>query len=391
MSLGGASRGGPFERAPRVLIAGAGVAALEALLALRHLMGTHVSVDVLAPTHDFVVRPFSVVEPFGEADSPWLSLGSVVRDLGAGHIFDGLAAVEPERHLVRAASGDEYGYEALVVAIGATAVDALPGALTFPGRGATARYREILGELERRDVRELVFAVPDGTGWALPLYELALLTAARLFDRRVAGALLTLVTPEPAPLAAFGARASDTVAELLDRHGVEIQCAATPVAVRDGALVLGDGRTVASERIVALARLEGPALPGLPGSPEGFVPVDDHGRVEGVEDVFAAGDVTTWPIKQGGLAAQQADAVAESLARWAGAPIRPTPFRPVLRGVLLTGERPAFLRADSRAHHTHSMARLTPVWWPPAKVAGRYLAPYLAARGIVVPGAGDPA
>jgi sulfide:quinone oxidoreductase len=243
----------------------------------------------------------------------------------------------------------------------------------------------LLGELERGQVRELVFAVPDGTTWALPLYDLALLTAAWLFERRVVGVRLTLVTPERAPLAAFGGRATDTVAALLDRHGVELRCAASPRAVRQGALVLGDGQTVPAERVVALARLVGPALLGLPGDPDGFVPVDEHGRVPGVEHVYAAGDVTTWPVKQGGLAAQQADAVAESLAAWADVAVRPTPFRPVLRGILLTGERPAFLRADPRPHRTRSVARLTPLWWPPAKVAGRYLAPYLAARGIAVP------
>ena len=383
--------GGERQHARRVLIAGAGVAALEALLALRHLAGARVSVDVLAPTPDFVLRPFSVVEPFGAPRAPRLSLGSVLRELGAGHVFDGLAAVEPKHHMVCAASGDEYGYGALIVAIGARALDALPGALTFPGPDAAARIRELLGELERGEVRELVFAVPDGTGWALPLYELALLTAVWLFERRVAGARLTVVTPERAPLAAFGERASEMVEELLDRHGIQSRTAVSPSAVREGVLVLGDGQSVAAERVVALARLAGPALPGLPGDGDGFVPVDEHGAVPGVEDVYAAGDVTTWPMKQGGLAAQQADAVAESLAVWAGAPVRPTPFRPVLRGVLLSGGRPAFLRADSGPHRTSSLARLTPLWWPPAKVAGRYLAPYLAAQGIALPEAGEPA
>ena len=380
-----------YERARRVLIAGAGVAALEAVLALRDLAGARVSLDVLAPTPDFVLRPFSVLEPFGEARVARLSLGGVLRELGAGHLFDGIAEVEPARHVVRAMSGDEYGYDALIVATGARAVDALPGALTFPGPGAAARFRELLGELERGEVRELVFAVPDGTGWALPLYELALLTAAWLFERRVADVRLTVVTPETTVLAAFGGRASDTVAELLERHGVELRRVVSPCAVRDGALLLSDGLTCPAERVVALARLEGPALPGLPNDPDGFVPVDAHGRVPGVGDVYAAGDVTTWPIKQGGLAAQQADAVAESLAAWAGAPVRPTAFRPVLRGVLLGGERPAFLRADPRPHRSGSLARLTPLWWPPAKVAGRYLAPYLAARGIGMPEAGVPA
>ena len=265
MSAGGSPVGGVArERARWVLIAGAGIAALEALLALRHLAGARVTVDVPAPTPDFVLRPFSVLEPFGAARAPRLSLGRVVRELGAGHVFDGLAAVEPRRHVVDSASGEEYGYDALIVAIGARAVDALPGALTFPGRDAAARFGELLGELERGEVRGLVFAVPEGTGWALPLYELALLTAAWLFERRVAGTRLTVVTPERAPLAAFGERASDTVEELLERHGIQARMAASPRAVRDGELVLSDVQRVAGERVVALARLVGPALPGAP-------------------------------------------------------------------------------------------------------------------------------
>ena len=80
---------------------------------------------------------------------------------------------------------------------------------------------------------------------------------------------------------------------------------------------------------------------------------------------------------------------ADSLAAWAGAPVRPSQFQPVLRGVLMTGAKPAFLRADARPHHARSLARLDPLWWPPAKVAGRYLAPYLAARGIAMPQSGE--
>jgi sulfide:quinone oxidoreductase len=370
-----------------VLIAGAGVAALEALLALRHLAGRRVRVDLLAPNADFVLRPFSVVEPFGGQASPRLALGPLVRDNGAGHVFDGLAAVEPERRVAWGSSGEAYAYEALVVAIGARAVDALPGALTFPGPGATTGYGRVLKELEDGRVRKVVFALPGGVAWGLPLYELALLTAAWLFEHRIGGVRLTLATPEPAPLAAFGGPASATVGELLERHGVELRCGVVPSEVDASGLRLEGGGTLAADRVVALARPAGPALPGLPADSEGFVPVDAHGRVSGTADVYAAGDVTTWPMKQGGLAAQQADAVAESVAAWAGAGVRPAEFRPVLRGVLLTGERPAFLRADPRPHGAHSLARLTPIWWPPAKVAGRHLAPYLAAHGIAVPSA----
>ena len=43
----------------------------------------------------------------------------------------------------------------------------------------------------------------------------------------------------------------------------------------------------------------------------------------GVPDVFAAGDATAEPVKQGGLATQQADAAAEAIAAEAGAADRP--------------------------------------------------------------------
>jgi sulfide:quinone oxidoreductase len=97
--------------------------------------------------------------------------------------------------------------------------------------------------------------------------------------------------------------------------------------------------------------------------------------------VFAAGDATTFPVKQGGLAAQQADAVAETIAASVGINIVPRPFRPVLRGMLLTGGRAWYMRADiSGGASTDSMISSAPLWWPPNKLCGRYLAPFLSSR-----------
>ena len=67
--------------------------------------------------------------------------------------------------------------------------------------------------------------------------------------------------------------------------------------------------------------------------------------MSGCAGVYAAGDATTFPLHQGGLAAQQADAAAESIAASLGAIAEAEPFRPVLRGVLLTGGAPLYLRA----------------------------------------------
>src|SRR5512132_1422572 len=65
-------------------------------------------------------------------------------------------------------------------------------------------------------------------------------------------------------------------------------------------------------------------------SPRSGISIDGEGRM-GVEDVYAAADITAFPLKQGGLAAQEADAVAERIAAQAGARVLPQPFRPVLR------------------------------------------------------------
>ena len=66
----------------------------------------------------------------------------------------------------------------------------------------------------------------------------------------------------------------------------------------------------------------------------------------GTSDVYAAGDITTFTVKQGGIAAQQAEAAAEAIAAAAGVEIEPRPFRPVLRGLLLTGDGPRYLHGE---------------------------------------------
>jgi sulfide:quinone oxidoreductase len=123
-----------------------------------------------------------------------------------------------------------------------------------------------------------------------------------------------------------------------------------------------------------MPRFRGRAIAGLPQDEKGFVATDEFGRVSGLCDVYAAGDLTQASIKQGGVAAQQADAVASAIAADLGAPVHPTPARPVLRGLLLTGSVPQFLRSEPGTSEMTSQ----PLWWPPAKLVGRYLSPFLA-------------
>ena len=114
--------------------------------------------------------------------------------------------------------------------------------------------------------------------------------------------------------------------------------------------------------------------------PDDFIPVDEYGRVEGLADVYAAGDAVDFPVKQGGLAAQQADAVAAHVAARHGVRVETSPFQPVLRGMLLTGGEPRFMRSGVPGADPDITGGWFPLWWPPTKIAGRYLPPYLLER-----------
>jgi sulfide:quinone oxidoreductase len=361
-----------------VLIAGGGVAALETMVALRSLAEDRVDIELLSPDRDFFYAPLSVYEPFAGGPPARFDLGELTAGIGARHRVGSLRAVAPEKRTVTTGHGEELLYDALVLAVGARRRVALPGALTFRGHEDAPAITRLVEDLEAGSVTTAAFVVPSGVTWPLPAYELALQTATRLGSGR---GRLTLVTTEEQPLGLFGREASEAVGRLLAERDIELRASAHPERYADGLVHMIPGPPVPAERAVALPALGGIRVAGIPGDASGFVHTDAFGQVVGVEDVYAAGDGTTFPIKQGGLAAQQADAVASAIAAKAGAPVEPEPFDPVLRGLVVTGAGPIFLRAELGAGHMYaSRSDEAALWWPPAKIAARYLGPYLAER-----------
>ena len=355
------------------------MAALEALIALRELAEERVELEVVTPTAEFAYRPLAVAEPFGLGEPRRYDLVRIAKDHGAALHLAGLEAVDPGSHSIRTWDGRRLGYDVLLVAVGARPAVSIAGSVTVQGPGYTSRFRTVLRELEERRVRRVVFAVPAGASWPLPLYELALMTAARVAERGLRKVELALVTPEPAPLELFGTAASASLSELLEERGVALHTGRYPGEFRDGELRLTPSGGLAAERVVSLPRLTGPQISGLPHDEDGFIPVDLRCLVRGEDDVYAAGDATTCPLKQGGIATQQADAAAEAIAARAGAELDPKEFRPVLRGLLLTGSAPRYMRAEVSGGRGEDWdVSEHALWWPPSKIAGRRLAPYLA-------------
>jgi sulfide:quinone oxidoreductase len=357
------------------------------MVALRALAEERVELDLLAPDRDFFYRPLAVAEPFGTGEALRFDLAALAAGCGARHHLGSLVSVSSSEHRVTTKTGHHFPYDALMLAMGARQRIALPGALTYRGHQDTPAFTRILDEALSGALRTLAFAVPSGVSWPLPLYELALQTAARLEQEQVQCEILFL-TPEETPLGVFGRQASEVVDRQLDDAGITLVRGAHPKRFQDGLLEVVPGAAIAADRVVALPHLRGVPVAGLPQAASGFVDTDPFGRVPSLEDVYAAGDGTTFPIKQGGLASQQADAVAETIAAAAGAPVKPRPFEPVLRGLLLTGGAPAYLRAELGGGRMYaSLAGEAAQWWPPVKVSARYLAPYLAEHADLAFGA----
>jgi sulfide:quinone oxidoreductase len=290
--------------------------------------------------------------------------------------LDGLAAVElrsARLDMVDVASrvvglSDEpmLTYDALLIAVGAKQRRPYPRALAYGAPGSDERMHGLIQDLEDGYVRRIAFVVPTGASWPLPLYELALLTAGRAYDMCI-DAEVTLVTPEPSPLGIFGEDISRDVAGMLAEAGIVVRCGVQAEPPRRNMLQLHPTcERVDVDRVVTLPLLSGPAIDGLPHDDRGFLPVDSHGQVVGAPGVYAAGDATDFAVKQGGIACQQAQAAAEAIAAQAGAAIEPAPFRPVLRGLLLTEHETRWMQRPLELEGTLGDCS-------PAKFAGREL------------------
>ena len=362
-----------------VVICGAGIAAVEGLLRLRALTGDALAIKVVAPNDELRYRPLAVDEPFAMRGVRRYPLWRITQSAGAEWIQDAAEAVDPDAQKIHTSGGEAVQYDALLLAIGARLTNPFEHVTLFDDANADEAYRGIVQDVEEGYTRSLALVLPEGPAWLLPAYELALMTAERAASMGEEGLGIDVVTPEPAPLAVLGEGASTAVSELLERDRVRVHVNARPHVPRNGrVLVTPEGPELEVGRIVALPRIEGRPLRNVPVSGDGFVPVDEFSRVHGMaEHAFAAGDATNFPIKHGGLGAQQADVAAAGIAALAGAQVEPQPLDPVIRGVLHTGRAPLYVTARLHDGQVESEVSWEPGWPAEEKVVAEELGPFL--------------
>ncbi len=363
----------------RVLIVGGGVAGCEAALALRDLAGDRVAITILARDPEFVYRPMRVLEPFSSGGARRYPLERLARDVDAELVIDGFRSVNADTKQVRTASGRTLEYDHLLLAMGAHATPAFHHVLTIDDAKLDEHYRGLVQDVDEGYVKSLAFIAPTAMAWPLPLYELAMMTARRGWEANI-DLSVTLITPEDAPLGLFGATASEAVRQLLTENRVTTITSSHCTVRAPGRIEIHPGnRDLVVDRVVALPLLAGPTISGVPRDAHGgFIPIDRFCRVRELTDVYAAGDACDFAVKHGGIASQQADTAALSIAAAVGAPVEPKPLHPEVRAILLGGDAPLYMSANLiDGHGSCSQVGREPISWPADKIAAKYLAPYL--------------
>jgi sulfide:quinone oxidoreductase len=361
----------------RVVVAGGGIAGLETMVALRGLVGHRVALTLVEPEDELTIRALEIFEPFGVGHPRRYPLAELAADLDATLLHDAVARVDRDERRVLLQSGRELGYDALVLAVGAFPYPAYEHGVCVERAHDQEAFVDVLADLRGGLANTVAIVVPPRHTWTLPAYELALMVAAYLHPEQV-----TLVTFEDEPLSAFGPPAAELVRAEFERAGVQLLTGVKASVPHHTTVELGTGARLHCDRVVHLPLLSGPNTRGVLCDGAGFILVDDAFRAHDAEGVFAVGDGTAGRYKQGGLAAQQADVVADVIAAEAGSDREPRPYRPVMRALLRTANGPRYLRAEPPGGALSAEVSEQCLWWPPSKVAARWLTPWLAARDL---------
>jgi sulfide:quinone oxidoreductase len=259
-----------------------------------------------------------------------VALPRAAEEAGSAFVETTLETVDAKAKTVLASSGERLAYDALVLGIGAEAVPALHHVTTWDDRSDSKVLGGLLRDFEEGYAERLAVVIPQGPGWPLRGYELALMVTLSAYDMSV-DVQTTIVQPEPSPLALLGDRAVGAIGAELERAGIAVASAEHVSIERDhftGLVLQPSGQRVEVDRVLAMPILRGRTVSGIPVDGYGLIPIDAFCHVPRLDRVWAVGDCTSYPLKSGGVSAEQADVVAGDIAAIAGADVEPRSFDP---------------------------------------------------------------
>ncbi len=272
-------------------------AALGAARRLDELGVAHGDVKITVvssrPYHDIRVRNY-------EADLTKcrIPLRDVLEPAGVGHIAAAVTAIDPKTHTVTTSLG-AHTYDRLVIALGSQVVKPdIPGLRefafdvdTYDGAMRLQRHLAALADGPRTAAAGTAVVVGAGLTGIETACELPARLTALFGDIEPR---VILVDHNPHVGSDMGTSARPVIEAALATNGVQSRLGVRVEAVDEGGARLSTGERLYASTVVWCAGMRANPLTadlGVARDRLGRVPVDGYLRVDGVQDVFAAGDV----------------------------------------------------------------------------------------------------
>ncbi|WP_442683746.1 NAD(P)/FAD-dependent oxidoreductase [Stenotrophomonas sp. JC08] len=319
----------PLEAAmKRIVILGSGFAALTAIRQLRE-QRVDADITVVSPRNELVYLPSLIWLPSGEKTGDDLRIplaGFFERMRVRWHQGSVRQVLDGGRRVVT--DTGELANDVLIAATGGRYLRKLPGIehalIPCEGIASAEAIRDRLATMDGGTIAIGFASNPNEPGAVRggPMFEFlfGIDTLLRRQGRRDRFKLV-FFNPSREPGQRLGPSAVKKMLERMRTLGIETHLGHKPLRF-EADKVVTEGGEFAADLILFMPGLTGPAWlddSELPRSDGGFVAADEHCRARGLEHVYVAGDIGSYPgpdwmAKQAHQADLQAEAVARNIA-----------------------------------------------------------------------------
>ncbi|MEJ2595750.1 MAG: FAD-dependent oxidoreductase, partial [bacterium] len=297
-----------------IVILGGGIAGVEAAIRMRKY---NYQVTLVSDRDFLFIYPISIWIPFGirrfdQASIPLIKLGT---KHGFQVVIDEFEDIDIQNNTVQFKSS-ALSYDFLILAIGMGKLKPAGIENTFSICGQPEQSLAIkkrLNELVEKGHGRIAIgfggnpkdksAVRGG-----PAFEMLFNFSTFLKRKGIRDQFeITLFAPMPEPGKRMGANAIAKMPAYFKRYGIQTKIGSKITAFIKGEIRFEDGSHLESDLTLFIPGGNGhPKMKeaGLPTNEAGFVRIDDHCKVEGIDNIYAVGDVAAlggpeWAAKQG--------------------------------------------------------------------------------------------
>ncbi|PVV17982.1 MAG: pyridine nucleotide-disulfide oxidoreductase [gamma proteobacterium symbiont of Ctena orbiculata] len=311
----------------RVTIVGSGFAALTAIKTLRS-RDKSIDITVVSPKPEFHYLPGSIWIPSGlrKPEDLIIQLDSFFQRMRVNHHPAEATGLSDDGRILQTTEG-EIENDGLIIASGGRFIKKLPGienAITpCEGISATTRIRDRLRELDS-GVIAIGFSGNPKEPSAMrggPMFEFLFGIDRQLrLEGRRENFKLIFFTPAEKPGQRLGPKAVKGLIQEMEKRDIETHLGQKMVKFTATSIVM-ENHSFAADLILFMPGMTGNQWfdnTKLPRSPGGLIQADDHCRVEGMTNVYVAGDSGSfpgpdWMPKQAHMADLQAEAATKNL------------------------------------------------------------------------------